>query len=40
MAHGRTLNAYEKMVTLYDYEMEDVVPPTKGWFQVKGFNVK
>jgi hypothetical protein len=33
MAHGRTLNAYEKMVTLYDFEMEEVVPPTEGWFQ-------
>jgi hypothetical protein len=33
MAHGRTLNVYEKMVTLYDFEMEEVVPPTEGWFQ-------
>jgi hypothetical protein len=33
MAHGRTLNAYEKMVTFYDFEMEEVVPSTEGWFQ-------
>jgi hypothetical protein len=42
MALGRTMNAYDKMVTLYNFEMKEVIPPTEGWFYkfLKRHNIK
>jgi hypothetical protein len=32
IAHERSLKAFDKMVTLYDFEMKEVAPPSEGWF--------
>jgi hypothetical protein len=33
LALGRTKKAFDSMQKLYQFEMEEVIPPTEGWFQ-------